>query len=110
MGKRTYTAENTHPCMADIALRSFEQMSIAEKGLLAVVFVISVMNLLFIFMAIHWMSTGTQVSVQFSGQIFNNLLTALVLQGVLIVAIFEWRAVESLEEIKNALKAPSKKK
>jgi len=95
--------------MADIGMRSFEQMSIAEKALLAVVVVVGVMNLLFIFMAINWLSTGTQVSVQFSGQIFANLLTALVLQGVLIVAVFEWRVVESLEDVKNLLKVSKKK-
>ena len=90
-------------------MRSFEQMSIAEKVLLAVVFVVGVMNLLFIFMAIHWLATGTQVSIQFSGEIFSNLLTALVLQGVLIMAVFEWRAVESLEEIKVLLTGSKKK-
>ncbi len=93
----------------DIGMRSFEQMSIAEKVLLAVVFVVGVMNLLFIFMAIHWLTTGTQVSVQFSGQIFSNLLTALVLQGILIVAVFEWRMVESLEDVKVLLKTAKKK-
>lgn len=95
--------------MADIGMRSFEQMSIAEKGLLAVVFVISVMDLLFIFMATHWLATGTQISAQFSGQIFSNLLIALLLQAVLIVAIFEWRVVESLEDVKSLLKASKKK-
>ena len=94
--------------MEKIELRSFEQMSIVEKALLAVVFVVSVMNLLFIFMAINWLATGTSVATQFSGQIFSNLLFALMLQGTLIVAIFEWRIIESLEEFKVILKGKKK--
>lgn len=95
--------------MMKLKLRSFEQMSIVEKALLAVVFVISVMNLLFIFMAIHWLSTGTVVAAQFSGQIFSNLIFALVLQGILIVAIFEWRLIESIEELKVILKGKKRR-
>jgi hypothetical protein len=89
--------------MAKMELRSLEEMSIVEKALLAVVFVISVMNLLFIFMAINWLATGSQIAAQFSGQIFSNLIFALVLQGVLIVAVFEWRIIESLEDLKVIL-------
>jgi hypothetical protein len=95
--------------MVQTELRSFEQMSIIEKALLAVVFIVSVMNLLYIFMAIHWLSTGTAVSAQFSGQIFSNLLFALMLQGVLIACVFEWRIIESLEEVKDILRGKKKK-
>ncbi len=88
-------------------MRPIEEMSIAEKGLLAIILVVSVMDLLYIMITIHWITTGITSNNVLSSQVFSNLLFALLLQGVLIITIFMWRGLEELHEIKQLL---SKKK
>lgn len=79
-------------------LRPLESLGMVEKLLMAVVLIIGAVGLLYIFMTIHWIVTGNPAA-QSPNPTFSNLLTALMLQGVLINAIFLWRILDRLTDI-----------
>jgi len=81
-------------------------MHFIEKLLLGVVIVIGILGLIYIYMIGQVAATSAQLGME----TYSDLVMALILQSVMINAIFLWRIVEELTEVKICLMLPKKKK
>ena len=88
-----------------VELRSLEGMHLVEKLLLGVVIIIGLLGLIYIYMIAQVATTSAQIGME----TYSDLAMALILQGVMINAIFLWRIVEELTEIKISLMSKKKR-
>lgn len=80
----------------DVKLRTLKGMHVVEKLLLGAVIFIGLLGLVYIYLIAQVAATSAAVGMQ----TYADLVMALVLQGVMINAIFLWRIVEELTEVR----------
>ena len=90
----------------DVELRSLEGMHLVEKLLLGVVIIIGILGLIYIYMIAQVATSASTLGME----TYSDLVMALILQGVMINAIFLWRIVEELTEVKICLMKSKKKR
>lgn len=85
----------------ELGLKPLGKMHFVEQALLAVILIIGAVDLLYIFMAISWMSQGIANIV--TQNVFSDLLLALHLQVLLASTIFLWRLVVYVNDIREVV-------